>query len=1005
VLISRESGKRAESTEGGAEAQKHTPMMVQYLRIKADHPERLLFYRMGDFYELFYADAERAASLLGITLTRRGASAGEPIPMAGVPVHSAEQYLARLIRLGESVAVCEQIGDPAASKGPVERKVVRIVTPGTLTDSQLLPDRNDAILLALLPTDAGQSRAARATAGSQSGNPSGTQASTQPGTHRGKAAGERTSALIGVAWMVVASGECWLAELGLDGLARELDRLRPAEVVMPEGASLPQSLLDGLVGASFARAPAWQFDLVRAQRRLSGLLGTQDLSGFGAQAMTGAVAAAGALLDYVERTQGRAPSHLQALRVFAGDEFVILDAAARRNLEIVETMRGDDGPSLLKLLDRCATSAGGRLLRRWLLEPLRSQTDAQHRQACVQALIDGGLSAVDPFGEAPFPSAEAARPAEMSPPYHAVLADLRELPDLERIAARIALRSARPRELAALRDAAPAMQRLATRLARFDPALFGEITAALQVPEAALAPIAAALLEEPSAQAREGGVIRDGHDASLDELRAIDRDCDQLLAAMELRERERTGIANLRVGYNNVHGFFIEVTRGQADRVPDDYRRRQTLKNAERYITPELKAFEDKALSARERALALERQLYEALLETLAPTVPLWQRAGRAAARLDVLAAFAQRAHTLRWVRPRFVTAPGIEIRAGRHPVVEAGVEHYAPNDCVMRESRRMLLLTGPNMGGKSTYMRSVALIALLACCGSFVPADACELGPLDRIFTRVGASDDLAGGRSTFMVEMTEAASILHAATERSLVLMDEIGRGTSTFDGLALAHAIAARLLAHNRSLTLFATHYFELTRLAATHPQAVNLHLAAAEHRGGIVFLHELRDGPASRSYGLQVARLAGMPAPVIRAAGQMLSELENRARSEDQQLDLFALPASDAEASMAGAWEGEDAHGERIPDFTAPHGEAPSSSGPAPSSSDAASASSIAASSLRVVESLRDCDPDALSAREALELVYRLHAALTEAQADDEYVEAGRPHAGTGIGGKA
>ena len=929
----------AQRASSGADLAAHTPMMQQYLRIKAGHADRLMFYRMGDFYELFYGDAERAARLLGITLTKRGMSAGEPIPMAGVPVHSVEQYLARLIRLGESVAVCEQIGDPATSKGPVERKVVRIVTPGTLTDAQLLPDRDDRVLLALLPAG----RRARGAAGS--------------GAHMGADGG--AAGALGLAWMVVSSGECWLAELPVEALVRELDRLCPVEVVLPEDATLPSALSDALAGAAIARAPAWQFDAMRSRRRITALLGTRDLAGFGAQGMEAAIAAAGALLDYVERTQGQSPSHLQALRVFAGDEFVILDASARRNLEIVESMRGDDGASLLRLLDRCATSAGGRLMRRWLLEPLRSQPAAARRHACVQALLEpaGTPAAQDGSARALMPDETAAN---ASPLYELVLADLRELPDLERIAARIALRSARPRELAALRDAAPALRRVCERLAGLDDTLFGELRDALRMPDAALAPIAAALLDEPAAQARDGGVIRDGHDAALDELRAIDRDCDGLLATMEARERERTGIANLRVGYNAVHGFYIEVTRGQADRVPDDYRRRQTLKNAERYVTPELKAFEDKALSARERALALERQLYDALLDALAPTVAAWQRAGRAAAQLDVLAALAQRAHTLRWVRPRFVAAPGIEIRAGRHPVVEAGVEQYTPNDCVMRENRRLLLLTGPNMGGKSTYMRSVALIALLACCGSFVPADACEIGPLDRVFTRVGASDDLAGGRSTFMVEMTEAAAILHAATERSLVLMDEIGRGTSTFDGLALAHAIAGRLLAHNRSLTLFATHYFELTQLAATHPQAVNLHLAATEHRGGIVFLHEVRDGPASRSYGLQVARLAGLPAPVIRAASQLLGELEARARAHDDQLDLFA-------ASETG---GPSPGGPVDP------------CGPAEPAMQSPSEGSDVAQ--RVLERLRDVEPDSLSARDALELVYALRAQLDGAE---------------------
>ncbi|MDT3677261.1 MAG: DNA mismatch repair protein MutS [Burkholderiaceae bacterium] len=896
----------------------HTPMMQQYLRIKSEHASRLLFYRMGDFYELFHADAERASRLLGITLTKRGTSAGVPIPMAGVPVHSVEQYLARLVRLGESVAVCEQIGDPASAKGPVERKVVRIVTPGTVTDAQLLPERDDTVLLALSPT-----------------------------------AGAR----IGAAWMVVSSGECWLAECDAETLAREFDRLRPAELLLAEGAQLPASLkaalqAQGALDApAIAHAPAWQFDARRAQRRLCELLGTHDLAGFGAQDLDAAVGAAGALVEHVERTQGRAPSHLQGLRVLDGDEFVVVDSVARRNLEIVESLRGDDGPSLLRLLDRCATSAGARLLRRWLLEPPRRQQVAQQRQHCVQLLL------------------------QSSPGYEALLAELRTLPDLERVAARIALRSVRPRELAALRDAVPVIQRLRGAIVSLDGEPFREALQALDLAPSAWQPIAYALLDEPAVQARDGGVLRDGFDAALDELRAIDRDGDALLAAMELRERERTGIANLRVGYNGVHGYYIEVTRGQSARVPDDYRRRQTLKNAERYITPELKAFEDKALSARERALALERSLYDALVESLAPAVRDWQQAGRAIAQLDVLATLAERAHTLRWVRPRFASLPGIEIRAGRHPLVEAAIEQYVPNDCVMRDSRRMLLITGPNMGGKSTYMRSVALIALLGYCGSFVPADDCELGPLDRIFTRVGASDDLAGGRSTFMVEMTEAAAILHAATDRSLVLMDEIGRGTSTFDGLALAHAIAARLLAHNRSLTLFATHYFELTRLSERHPQAVNLHLAAAEHRGGIVFLHALRDGPANRSYGLQVARLAGVPQPVVRAAERMLGELEAHARAQQSQLDLFAF-AADAAAAAASPDAG--AHDEAGDDAASA-----ASTTVIEAATDVDTEARPAASEdapTEVLARLRDLDPDALSARDALDLLYALHGRL-------------------------
>ncbi len=887
----------------------HTPVMQQYLRIKSEHASRLLFYRMGDFYELFYADAERAARLLGITLTKRGASAGVPIPMAGVPVHAVEQYLARLVRLGESIAVCEQIGDPATAKGPVERKVVRIVTPGTVTDAQLLPERDDTVLLAVSPS---------------------------------------TGSRLAAAWMVVSSGECWLAELDAPTLAREIDRLRPAELLLAEDAALPVSLKAALQvqgaldRAALARAPLWQFDTRRAQRRLCELFGTRDLAGFGAQGLDAAIGAAGALVEHVERTQGRAPSHLQALRVFDADEFVVVDATARRNLEIVESLRGDDGPSLLRLLDRCATSAGARLLRRWLLEPPRAQQAAAQRQHCIGLLLDS------------------------SPGHEALRAELRTLPDLERVATRIALRSVRPRELAALRDAMPVLQRVRESIDTLDAEPFREAAQALDLARGSWEPIAQALLDEPAVQARDGGVLRDGYDAALDELRAIDRDGDALLAAMELRERERTGIATLRVGYNSVTGYFIEVTRGQSARVPDDYRRRQTLKNAERYVTPELKAFEDKALSARERALALERSLYDALVESLEPFVRDWQRAGSAIAKLDVLATLAERARTLRWVPPRFVSLPGIEIRAGRHPLVEAAIEQYVPNDCVMRDSRRMLLITGPNMGGKSTYMRSVALIALLAYCGSFVPADDCEIGPLDRIFTRVGASDDLAGGRSTFMVEMTEAAAILHAATDRSLVLMDEIGRGTSTFDGLALAHAIAARLLAHNRSLTLFATHYFELTRLSERHPQAVNLHLAAAEHRGGIVFLHALRDGPANRSYGLQVARLAGVPQPVVRAAERMLGELEEHARAQQSQLDLFAFAAGAAESQLAGGTDEGAVIGPAVDAAVGADAEA------APGADEDAR--------VEVLARLHDLDPDALSARDALDLLYALHDRL-------------------------
>ncbi|MCX7229443.1 MAG: DNA mismatch repair protein MutS [Burkholderiales bacterium] len=906
----------------------HTPVMQQYLRTKADHPSALLFYRMGDFYELFFEDAERAARLLGITLTKRGASNGQPIPMAGVPFHAVEQYLARLVRQGESVALCEQIGDPATSKGPVERKVLRVVTPGTLTDASLLPDREDRPLLAIDAADGGKKLA--------------------------------------LAWMIVASGECWLAEIAPAQLAGELDRLRPAELLLPEApafapgrgsvsAAAPtparaalDALRRGVHGVPAAVSPAWHFDASRARLRLAETLGVVSLAGSDADAVPAALGAAGALLDYVARTQGRAPTHLQHLRVFHGDEVVVLDPVARRNLEIVETLRGETAPTLLSRMDRCATAAGSRLLRRWLLQPLRDARETGRRHQAIALLTE-------------------ARTALRS--------ELGRCVDFERLAARIALGSVRPRELVALRDALGAIGPIERLLERLEPddgrgtaptPVLGHCREALAIDPALAALLAETLLDEPAAMVRDGGVIRDGHDAVLDELRGIDRHCDAYLAKFEIDERARTGIANLRVGQNSVHGFFIEVTNGQSDKVPTEYRRRQTLKNAERYMTPELKAFEDKALSARERGLARERALYDVLLGALAPSVPALQRLGQAIAELDVLAAFAEIAADGNWVRPRLRPVPGIEIRAGRHPVVEAMVERFTPNDCTVSPERRMLLVTGPNMGGKSTYMRQVALIALLAHAGSFVPAADCEIGPIDRIFTRIGASDDLAGGRSTFMVEMTEAATVLAAAGPHSLVLMDEIGRGTSTFDGLALAHAIAERLLQHNRAMTLFATHYFELVQLAQTSPAAVNLHLAAAEHHGGIVFLHEVRPGPASRSYGLQVARLAGLPAPVVRKAGQLLEQLEARARAHDEQLDLFSL--GDDPAIEPGG-PGTDDDDEALPGHEEAEGPGVRGTGPAASGP-----------AMRAVEALAAIDPDALNPRQALDALYRLRALL-------------------------
>ena len=914
----------------------HTPMMQQYFRIKAEYPSVLLFYRMGDFYELFHDDADKAARLLGITLTRRGASNGEPIRMAGVPFHAAEQYLARLVRMGESVAICEQLGDPATSKGPVERKVMRLVTPGTLTDAALLPDREDRPILAVKVT-----------------------------------AGGRRLAL---ARMIVASGECWLAEIDASQFAAELDRLRPAELLLPEtagfsptraSASAPTRAATGsraaasaasdaaleaielaTAGLPISRCPAWQFDAQRAREQLAEQLGIATLAGSDADALPDAIGAAGALLAYVARTQGHAPTHLQPLRVDHGDNRVVLDAVARRNLEVVETIRGEAAPTLLSRLDHCATAPGSRLLRRWLLQPIRDAAEIGRRHEVTEQLLA---------------------------PHEGLRNELARCVDFERIAARIALATVRPRELAALRDALGAIGAIDRLLARLEPAaglaqsLFAPYRSAFAIDPALAHQLAETLLDEPAAMVRDGGVIRGGHDAELDDLRNIDRDCDAFVAALERTERERTGIPNLKVGYNGVHGFFIEISNGQAEKVPLDYRRRQTLKNAERYITPELKAFEDRALSARDRALAREKTLYDLLLAGLAPHVSALQRLGQAVAELDVLGAFAVVAADAGWVRPRLSRVPGIEIRGGRHPVVEVGVERFTPNDCLISPERRMLLITGPNMGGKSTFMRQVALIALLAHCGAFVPAQSCEIGPIDRIFTRIGASDDLAGGRSTFMVEMTEAATILSAAGPQSLVLMDEVGRGTSTFDGLALAHAIAERLLQHNRAMTLFATHYFELTQLAQASPAALNLHLAAAEHQGGIVFLHEVRPGPANRSYGLQVGRLAGLPATVVRKAGLLLEQLEARARAHDDQLELFGLLEDDpTSVQMSANDAGQDA---------SPAGH-----------DEAVELTSTSMTAHRLAAALAEIDPDTLNPRQALEALYRLRAMLDHQDPD-------------------
>ncbi len=832
--------------------------MQQYLRIKARHPDVLVFYRMGDFYELFYEDAEKAARLLDITLTSRGQSGGAPVRMAGVPVHSVDQYLGKLVKMGESVAVCEQVGDPATSKGPVERQVARIVTPGTLTDPELLDEKSDNILLAACAGPGGRT--------------------------------------VGLAWLSLASGSLRVAEVAAESLANELRRIAPAEVLAPEGLEA--------AGFLVTRLPAWHFDVDAGRTKLLSQLGAASLAGYGCEDLGIAIGACGALLEYARRTQGRAPAHITAVTAERASEFVRLDAATRRNLEITETLRGEPAPTLFSLLDECAAAMGSRLLRFWLHHPLRDQAAIVARHEAV-----GALDAV----------AEAAR------------AVLRRFADVERITARVALASARPRDLSALRDSLGLLAALRESIASADAPLVRALLADLATPQECLGLLARAIAPEPGARLVDGGVIADGWSAELDELRQLQTNAGAFLVELEAREKARTQIPNLRVAYNSVHGYFIEVTNSHAGKVPDDYRRRQTLKNAERYITPELKAFEDKALSARDRALALEQSLYAALLADLAAHVPRLHRIAQALAQVDVLACFAATAAKRGYARPEFAEAPMLEIEGGRHPVVEAQIENFIANDTRLSPSRRLLLITGPNMGGKSTYMRQVALIVLMAHAGSYVPARRARIGPIDQVFTRIGAADDLAGGRSTFMVEMTESANILHNATAKSLVLMDEVGRGTSTFDGLALAWAIARHLVEKNQSLALFATHYFELTRLALEYREVANVHLDAVEHKDTIVFLHALEEGPASQSYGIQVAALAGVPKPVVQRARKTLRELEDQSRATGGQSDLFSG--------------------------------APAAPEPEP-----------AQDLLR--EALGQVNPDDLSPREALELLYRL-----------------------------
>ncbi len=846
----------------------HTPMMQQYLRIKAEHPDMLVFYRMGDFYELFFDDARKAARLLDITLTARGQSAGQPIPMAGVPYHAAEGYLAKLVRLGESVAIAEQIGDPATSKGPVERKVVRIITPGTVTDEALLNERQDNLLCAV----------------------------------------HRIDNQFGIASLDISSGRMTVMEVNeQDAVGDELERLKPAELLLSEELARMLKLEERY---AVRQQPPWYFEQETATRLLTEQTGTKDLQGFGCETMNSAICAAGCLMQYALDTQRANLPHIHGIRVERREDSVVMDAASRRNLEIETNLMGGRDNTLLEVLDRSSTAMGSRLLRRWLNRPMRDQNLLNNRLQAIETLLD---------------NQQFENPHEV----------LRGIADMERILARIGLKSARPRDLAQLRDTLALLPEVRASVSGLDSPLLQETIARLGEYPDLTELLQHAVIDNPPVVIRDGGVIAPGFDSELDELRGLSQNAGQYLVDLEAREKERSGIATLKVAYNRVHGYYIEVSKLQADNVPAEYVRRQTLKGVERYITPELKSFEDKVLSANERALAREKALYDQLLEDLIPNLSELQTTASALAELDVLANLAERADSLNLSKPELITEPCLEIVGGRHPVVEQNLETpFVPNDTSLDTQRRMLIITGPNMGGKSTYMRQNALITLLAHIGSFVPADSARIGPIDRIFTRIGASDDLAGGRSTFMVEMTETANILHNASEQSLILMDEIGRGTSTFDGLSLAWACAEHLASQVKAFTLFATHYFELTTMPEQHDNVVNVYLDAVEHEDSIVFMHAVKEGPANQSYGLQVAALAGVPKGVIDAAKQRLLQLENTATNTAPLSKSVATP-------QLGLFE------------TQPH--------PA-------------------TEKLARIDPDELTPRQALETLYRLKQLL-------------------------
>ena len=857
-----------------------SPMMQQYLAIKSQHADKLVFYRMGDFYELFLDDAVEAAKLLDITLTTRGQMDGVPIKMAGVPFHAAEQYLARLVKMGKSVAVCEQVGEVGAGKGPVERKVVRIVTPGTLTDAAFLEDKETNRIVAV----------------------------------------NADKKNVAIAWASLQSGEFKTKLTTADKLADELVRLQAAEILLPEGKSLPDGFQSaqparGTTSANITRLNSWQFAADAGAKLLTEYFGCQDLHGFGLDGKEheAAVGAAGALLNYIRLTQNLLPQHLDGISLETDSQYIGMDAATRRNLEITQTLSGKKTPTLFSILDGCATHMGSRLLALWLHHPLRSRAHIRARQEAVAAL---------------------------GSQYETLQGRLKNIADIERIAARIAVGSARPRDLAGLRDSLDTLAQTELPASPLLDTLKNIFPEGTQI----AATLRAAILPEPAVWLRDGGVINHGYNAELDELRHIQNHGDEFLLALEARERERTGLTTLKVEYNRVHGFYIELSKIQAERAPADYQRRQTLKNAERFITPELKTFEDKVLTAQEQALALEKKLYDQLIKDLQNQLPLLQKTAKAAAALDVLTAFAGLAAEHNYSRPEFTDYPAIDISDGRHPVIEQQVRHFTANHTRLDDKHRLMLLTGPKMGGKSTYMRQTALIVLLAHTGSYVPAAAAKIGPIDRIFTRIGASDDLASNRSTFMVEMSETAYILHHATDQSLVLMDEVGRGTSTFDGLALAQAIAEHLLQKNKSFSLFATHYFELTKLPEAHATAVNMHLSALEQGQDIVFLHHIEPGPASKSYGIAVAKLAGLPNRALKSAQKHLNDLENQAAANRPQLDIFSTMPSENGADE----EGKEQEVEPVDNLQ----------------------------TNELTEALAQIQPDNLTPREALDALYRL-----------------------------